>query len=159
MFHSRESQASQSSLSLSRTTTCFGNWETAHQLMSDESVQRDQSSVLRRFNLPPTADIIAAVSEQLGALLEPVRWLPGFFTLPQNVKIAGSEAYKKGQVKIRLETFFSDVAQMLKTHSVHVILSQGFLEAVMRNREGVIAVLSASKGVWSSVACGRDTDS
>ena len=52
-----------------------------------------------RFKSPPSADIIAAVSEQLGAQLEPVSWLPGFFALPQNVKIAGSEAYKKGQVR------------------------------------------------------------
>jgi hypothetical protein len=56
---------------------------------------------LCRFRESPTADVIGAVSEQLGVKLEPVRWLPGFFTLPQDVKIAASEAYRTGQVRHR----------------------------------------------------------
>jgi hypothetical protein len=59
------------------------------------------SCCLCRFREPPTADVIRAVSEQLGVKLEPVRWLPGFFTLPQDVKIAASEAYRTGQVRHR----------------------------------------------------------
>ncbi|GAQ86070.1 hypothetical protein KFL_002680160 [Klebsormidium nitens] len=66
----------------------------------NEGIYRSDQNLPRyvRFKAPPSADIIAAVCEQLGAQLEPVRWLPGFFALPQNVKIAGSEAYKKGQI-------------------------------------------------------------
>ena len=38
------------------------------------------------------------LARQLGANVEAVEWLPGYFSVPSNVKIAGCEAYKAGQL-------------------------------------------------------------
>ena len=38
------------------------------------------------------------LERQLGAAVEPVEWLPGYFSVPSHVKIAGCDAYKAGQL-------------------------------------------------------------
>ncbi len=46
---------------------------------------------------PATLDA-AALGAQLGAACAPVAWLPGFFSLPADVKIAGCDAYRRGHL-------------------------------------------------------------
>ena len=38
------------------------------------------------------------IEQQLGVDVEPVEWLPGYFRVPSGVKIAGSDAYRAGQL-------------------------------------------------------------
>jgi 16S rRNA C967 or C1407 C5-methylase (RsmB/RsmF family) len=38
------------------------------------------------------------IERQLGAAIEPVGWIPGYFRVPSTVKIAGSEAYRTGKL-------------------------------------------------------------
>ena len=40
----------------------------------------------------------AELERQLGTSCEPVDWLPGYFRLRGDVKIAGTEAYRAGHV-------------------------------------------------------------
>ncbi|GBG84222.1 hypothetical protein CBR_g38194 [Chara braunii] len=51
-----------------------------------------------RFN-PRRVDLeLQSVESELGAQLDPVSWLPGFYSFPHDVKIAQSAAYKTGGI-------------------------------------------------------------
>ena len=57
------------------------------------------SDVPRFLRLSPRATLSRAELErQLGTSCEPVDWLPGYFRLRGDVKVAGTDAYRSGQV-------------------------------------------------------------
>lgn len=49
---------------------------------------------------PRHADVLPQreIERQLGVAIEPVSWLPGYYCVPSNVKIAGCAAYQTGQL-------------------------------------------------------------
>eukprot|EP00897_Mesotaenium_endlicherianum_P003756 jgi/Mesen1/3408/ME000192S02576 len=51
-----------------------------------------------RFKSTLKAEALSELAADLGSCPEPLQWLPGFFILPANVTIAGTRAYKTGQM-------------------------------------------------------------
>ena len=42
---------------------------------------------------------VEEIEDEIKCKLEKVSWLPGFYSLPPDVQIAGSHAYKTGKVR------------------------------------------------------------
>lgn len=42
---------------------------------------------------------VEEIEAEIKCKLEKVNWLPGFYSLPPDVQIAGSQAYKTGKVR------------------------------------------------------------
>lgn len=64
---------------------------------TQRSAVQEGPSTRRKILNPSPADV-AAVEEDLGVPLEPLPWLPGFFSLPPNFPIAGTRSYKTGRI-------------------------------------------------------------
>jgi hypothetical protein len=41
---------------------------------------------------------LSEVEEELGVKLSPLFWLPGFYSIPPEIQIAGTKAYQEGKV-------------------------------------------------------------
>eukprot|EP01018_Ginkgo_biloba_P030675 Gb_05652 [translate_table: standard] len=65
----------------------------------DPSVYSAAQTLPRYIRLKPGIESeIPEIESEIGCKLEPVLWLPGFFSIPQQAQIASSEAYRKGKV-------------------------------------------------------------
>lgn len=47
---------------------------------------------------PGCENLVPGIEAELACELERVDWLPGFYAVPPQIKIASSEAYKSGKV-------------------------------------------------------------
>ncbi|KAI8853711.1 S-adenosyl-L-methionine-dependent methyltransferase [Chytridium lagenaria] len=60
------------------------------------------------------ASAVKEIEDDIGTTIQPVVWLPGFFSLPASVKIRGSKAFQNGDI------YGMDIASAVAVHALDV---------------------------------------